>query len=116
MRPSPCEGFARQKPYQGRLIQDAKWELLVDCLYLLPFSLDLPIKKITQDRLKEQNLTILINRGGRGREIRNQVPPLVGKNATKSLQGICSAKTGPEYLFSRVQKVVVRQLQLPFHN
>jgi len=44
------------------------------------------IKKITQERWKEQNLAILIDRGGGGREIRDQVPPLVGKIATKSLQ------------------------------
>jgi len=57
-------------------------------LTLLPFFLDLPIKKITQCHLKVQNLTILIDHGVPGREIRDQVPSLVGKNAIKSPLGI----------------------------
>jgi len=39
---------------------------------------------------------------------------LVGFWASKSLRGICSAKTLPRPLFSREQKGFLRQLPLPF--
>jgi len=43
-----------------------------------PSYIDLYIEKISQEQWKEQNLTILINRSGHGREIRDQVLPVVG--------------------------------------